>query len=127
MKKSIMFFLFATLLIGLGSCSQSSKSQGAKEVAETPEGKNEGKARDIDVVARSTEQLQKLGVTLDDAQQAQLQELAAKYDFSNVNTQEERRAMRQNLQRDIYDNILTPEQRAAIDGMRENRGNKDGN
>lgn len=127
MKKSILFFLFATLLIGLGSCSQSSKSQGAKEVVEAPEAKYEGQARDIDVAARANEQLQKLGVTLDDAQQVKLQEITAKYDFSSANNQEQRRAMRQELQKDIYANVLTPEQQAAVDGMRESRGNKDGN
>ncbi|HQU58041.1 MAG TPA: hypothetical protein PLU64_02570, partial [Saprospiraceae bacterium] len=62
-----------------------------------------------------------------EAQQAKLQEIAAKYDFAGVTSKEERRAMRQDLQKDIYNNVLTPEQQAALDGMRESRGNKDGN
>ena len=127
MKKRMLFFLVIALAIGLSSCSQSSKSQGAKEVTtENPENK-EGQARDIDVVARANDQFNKMGITLDEAQQAKLQEIAAKYDFAGVTSKEERRAMRQDLQKDIYNNVLTPEQQAALDGMRESRGNKDGN
>lgn len=125
MKKIILLFFAATLVLGLSNCSQSAKTKQAAEQAteaETAESQFEGETREIDAVARANDQLKKMGVTLDAEQQRKLQDIANKYDFNNATSQEERRGMRQDLQKEIYSSILTPEQQAIIDGMRENRG-----
>lgn len=120
MKKIILLLFVATLVFGISNCSQSAKTKQATE-AETTDSQFEGQTREIDAVARANDQLKKMGVILDDEQQLKLQDIADKYDFSNAKSQEERRGMRQDLQKEIYSNILTPAQQAVIDGMRENR------
>jgi hypothetical protein len=121
MKKLFLFLFVATLSLGLANCSQSAKSKQATD-AESTENQFEGQTRDIDAVARANDQLRKMGVELDAEQQRQLEALAGKYDFNSATSQEQRRGMRQDLQKEIYSTVLTPEQQAIIDGLREQRG-----
>ncbi len=126
MKKLYNLLAIIVLTIFIAACSQTPKTQ--KGTVETQE-----KAPDNPVVAteevdkkslnaadRIGSQLEELGDGLTEEQRARLDELSQKYDRSRAGSQEERRAMRQQMQNEV-NNILTPEQRAKLDQNRKTR------
>jgi Spy/CpxP family protein refolding chaperone len=135
MKKINFLLALAVLLVFAASCSQSSKTQKSNvEAQEQPTiesdatpGSEETKGNaDMSPGSRMAKQLDQVGSSLTEEQRMQLEEIAGKYDMSKATTQEERRAMRDQLQNEM-NSILTPEQRAKLDEKKKARKAESGN
>lgn len=129
MKRILFSFLAATLVIGLFSCSNSKKSgetstEGTEVVQEeAPETADDAVSQvdaGRDAFGRMNSQMEQLGIELSEEQQRQLQEVSGRFDLNSATNAEQRKALRQQLQQEMY-NILTPEQQAVYDGQRQNR------
>lgn len=131
MKKIFLSFFAATLFVSLIGCSNSKKSGETSSetpetaVEETQTTTSDAKEAGVDAYGRVAGQMEQLGIELSEDQQRLLQEAAGKYDFNSASNAEQRKAMRQEFQQEMY-NILTPEQQAVYDEKRQNR-NQGGN
>lgn len=131
MKKILLSLFAATLFVSLIGCSNSKKSGETSN--ETPEAAleetqtttSDTKDAGVDAYGRVAGQMEQLGIELSEDQQRLLQETSGKYDFNSAGNAEQRKAMRQEYQQEMY-NILTPEQQAVYDDKRQNR-NQGGN
>jgi Spy/CpxP family protein refolding chaperone len=132
MKKINIWLTISILSIFAVSCSQTSKApkgnsetqeKAAESQASTPENDQE---KSLNAGDRLGSQLDELGESLTADQRAKLDELSRKYDLSRSGSQDERRAMRQQMQNEV-NNILTPEQRAKLEQNRKARKGASGN
>ncbi|MCO6484718.1 MAG: hypothetical protein J5I41_02965, partial [Saprospiraceae bacterium] len=64
-------------------------------------------------------QFGRMGIELTPEQLQQVEAIAAKYDFASAADRESRRAMRQEFQKEVFDAVLTEEQRNSANQQRE--------
>ena len=136
MKRVNILLVMGALLVLAASCSQSSKTQKSNVEAmeqpaenQTPEAgapaEEKGNA-DMNPASRLGGQLDQMNAGLTEEQKMKLDEIAKKYDLSKAGSQEDRKAMREQMQNDI-NSVLTPEQRAKLDENRKARKAASGN
>lgn len=70
---------------------------------------------------RLSEQFEELGLSLSPEQVSQIDAIAANYNFSDATDRDARKAMRQAFQKEVFDNVLTEEQRNSYNQSKESR------
>lgn len=130
MKKSPFFLAFALLAFLFVACSDSTPaaSEGAEAdapaaeapAAEAPAQVERTKNQD-DPADRMLSKYTSMGIELSEEQVANLRTIVAKYDFNSAADKAARQTMRGNMQKEIQENVFTPEQRATFETMRQKK------
>lgn len=121
--------LSATLVLSvIFACSESknsTKNENVSTVEQTEETAPEQaaapdtKEKDFNASSRVTSQFDQLGLELSGEQEQQIQDIASRYDFEGAADRDARKAMRQEFQKEIFEKVLTPEQRDTYNQKRD--------
>lgn len=121
--------LSATLVLSvIFACSESknsTKNENVSTVEQTEETAPEqaaapdAKEKDFNASSRVTSQFDQLGLELSGEQEQQIQDIASRYDFEGATDRDARKAMRQEFQKEIFEKVLTPEQRDTYNQKRD--------
>ncbi len=128
MKLIALLLITVMALSGQTGCKNGGNTDNATTGTETPtanpstEGNdaalNADEARER-VSSQFAAQFGRMGIELTPEQLQQVEAIAAKYDFASAADRESRRAMRQEFQKEVFDAVLTEEQRNSANLQRE--------
>lgn len=125
MKKSPIFFVIALLAIFFTACSESTPAATEGAEAEAPAAEAPAQAeRSInqdDPADRMLTKYSSMGLELSEEQVASMRAIVANYDFNSAADKAARQTMRGNMQKEILDNVFTPEQRATYESQRQKK------
>lgn len=122
------YLLLLCTLVALGSfsaCKNAGDAAQGDATEQSAAGAAEGGALTNDEEPRQnvseqfSGQFSRMGIQLDDEQLKQVEAIAAKYDFTSAPDRETRKALRQQFQKEVFDVVLSPEQRASAQEQRE--------
>ncbi len=124
MKRSLFYFAFMAFALFFVACSDSAPAtEGAEADAPAVEAPAAAE-RSINQEApaeRMLSKYQSMGLELTEEQAANVRSIAGQYDFSSETDKSTRQDMRAKMQKEIMENVLTPEQAATFEAARQKR------
>ncbi|MCF8236751.1 MAG: hypothetical protein K9I85_01205 [Saprospiraceae bacterium] len=124
MKRSLFYFAFMVIALVFVACSDSAPATEGSEAeapaAEAPAAAERNVNQD-NPAERMLSKYQSMGLELTEEQAASVRTIAGQYDFSATTDKSARQDMRTKMQKEIMDNVLTPEQKATFEASRKKR------
>ncbi len=125
MKRSLFYFTFMVIALVFAACSDSAPAtegaEGEASAAEAPAAPAERQISQDDPADRLLSKYQSMGIELSEEQTASIRSITGKYDFASETDKGSRQTMRASMQKEIMENVLTPEQAAAYEAARQKR------
>jgi type III secretory pathway component EscV len=124
MKRTFLLFSAVIVLGLLVSCSESKNSTKGEETAtieqavEAQPAEAAREAKELNASERVASQFEQLGIELSSEQEQQIENIASRYDFQGAADRDSRREMRQNFQKEVFENVLDQNQRDIFNQKR---------
>lgn len=132
MKQSLLFLMILATLGFFAACTDSATTEATgttegavKETSDNaadavaPEGAERRQGPAGNPSGTLSGQFERMGITLSPEQIDQVEALASKYDFAGASDREARKELRAAFQKDVFDNVFTPDQQVIANQQKE--------